>query len=131
MHNGQALALLRIQIGFGMGITRIILAMKESGAIKDDDRAPVLYVAPMGVNARVEAVKIVSQLRAKGVYAECDICARSLKAQMKYADKIGAKYTLILGDSELESGKAQLKCMANSTQEEISLDNVVDIILSK
>ena len=118
-------------IGFGMGLTRIILAMKESGAIKENENAPVLYVAPMGVNARVEAVKIVSQLRARGIYAECDICARSLKAQMKYADKIGAKYTLILGDSELESGNAQLKCMANSTQEEISLNNVVDVILSK
>ncbi len=118
-------------IGFGMGLTRIILAMKESGAIKENENAPVLYVAPMGVNARAEAIKIVSKLRARGVYAECDICARSLKAQMKYADKIGAKYTLILGDSELESGKAQLKSMANSTQEEISLENVVDIILSK
>ena len=76
-------------------------------------------------------MQIVSTLRNKGVYAECDICARSLKAQMKYADKIGAEYTLILGDSELESGKAQLKCMAQSTQEEIEIDNIVDIILNK
>ena len=118
-------------IGFGMGLTRIILAMKESGAITDEAPKPVLYIAPMGDNAKAVAVKYVTQLRNKGVYAECDICARSLKAQMKYADKIGAHYTLIIGDSELESGKAQLKDMTNSTQEEIEIDNIVDIILKK
>ncbi len=85
----------------------------------------------MGDNAKAVAVKYVSQLRNKGIYAECDICARSLKAQMKYADKIGAHYTLIIGDSELESGKAQLKDMTSSTQEEIEINNIVDIILKK
>jgi histidyl-tRNA synthetase len=50
---------------------------------------------------------------------------------MKYADKIGAKYTLILGDSELESGKAQLKNMAESSQEEIEINNICEIIMSK
>jgi histidyl-tRNA synthetase len=118
-------------IGFGMGLTRIILAMQASGADKVDEPKPVLYIAPMGTSARAKALEIVSKLRSKGVYAECDICARSLKAQMKYADKIGAEYTLILGDSELEGGKAQLKCMAQSTQEEIEINNIVDIILSK
>ena len=118
-------------IGFGMGLTRIILAMQASGADVVQEPKPVLYIAPMGTSARARALEIVSKLRSKGVYAECDICARSLKAQMKYADKIGAEYTLILGDSELESGKAQLKCMAQSTQEEIEINNIVDIILSK
>ena len=73
---------------------------------------PVLYIAPMGAAARAKALSIVSALRARGYYAECDISARSLKAQMKYADKLGARYTLIIGDSELESGRAQLKDMA-------------------
>ncbi|MBQ4509325.1 MAG: histidine--tRNA ligase, partial [Clostridia bacterium] len=118
-------------IGFGMGLTRIILAMKESGALIPEAPKPVLYIAPMGDNARATAIKYVAELRNKGIYAECDICARSLKAQMKYADKIGAHYTLIIGDSELESGKAQLKDMTNSTQEEIEISNIVDIILKK
>ena len=82
----------------------------------------------MGAAARAKALYIVGALRARGFYAECDISARSLKAQMKYADKLGARYTLIIGDSELESGRAQLKDMANSTQTEIEIDNVVDII---
>ena len=85
----------------------------------------------MGKEARTKALEIVSKLRACGIYAECDICARSLKAQMKYADKIGAKYTLILGDSELESGKAQLKNMQESSQEEIEINNICDIIACK
>lgn len=115
-------------IGFGMGLTRIILAMQESGVGQIEENKPVLYIAPMGNEARAKALSIVSSLRSRGYYAECDISARSLKAQMKYADKIGARYTLILGDSELESGKAQLKNMENSTQEEIEIDNVCNII---
>lgn len=118
-------------IGFGMGITRLILAMEASGAADVCEKVPMLYIAPMGKDARKKALEIVSSLRNKGVYAECDISARSLKAQMKYADKIGAKYTLILGDSELEGGKAQLKNMAESSQEEIDLSQICEIILSK
>lgn len=115
-------------IGFGMGLTRIILAMQESGAAQIEEDKPVLYIAPMGTDARAKAMKIVSDLRARGYYAECDISARSLKAQMKYADKIGARYTLIIGDSELESGKAQLKDMESSTQQEIMIDDICNII---
>ena len=118
-------------IGFGMGITRIILAMKESGALDIEAPKPLLYIAPMGTPARIKAMEIVSSLRNIGIYAECDICARSLKAQMKYADKIGARYTLIIGDSELESGRAQLKCMESSTQEEIEIDKIISIMENK
>jgi histidyl-tRNA synthetase len=111
-------------IGFGMGLTRIILAMKESGVGQIGENKPVLYVAPLGTGAVSKALAIVNKLRLDGIYAECDISARSLKAQMKYADKLGAKYTLIIGDSELESGKAQLKNMEKSEQREIEIDNI-------
>ena len=111
-------------IGFGMGLTRIILAMKESGAADLEENRPLLYVAPLGKNAVAKALSIVTTLRSQGIYAECDISARSLKAQMKYADKLGAKYTLIIGDSELECGKAQLKSMETSEQREIEIDNI-------
>jgi histidyl-tRNA synthetase len=111
-------------IGFGMGLTRIILAMQESGVGQIEENKPVLYVAPLGTGAVSKALAIVNKLRSDGIYAECDISARSLKAQMKYADKLGAKYTLIIGDSELESGKAQLKNMEKSEQREIEIDNI-------
>ncbi len=110
-------------IGFAMGITRLKLAMEASGVQVPDADRPLLYIAPMGEAAGVRAMQITEALRAEGLYAEYDIVGRSLKAQMKYADKIGANYTLILGDSELAEGKAQLKDMRNSTQTEIDLND--------
>ena len=110
--------------GFAMGITRLILAMEASGVTVEKSEGPLLYIAPLGESARVKALSIVSALRKKGVYADCDIVGRSLKAQMKYADKIGAKFTLMLGDSEIESGKANIKNMKDSTQTEITLDEI-------
>lgn len=110
-------------IGFAMGISRLILAMQASGVIIEDEGTPELYIAPMGEKATGKALVITENLRNKGIYAECDNTGRSLKAQMKYADKIGAKYTLIIGDSEIESGKAQLKCMSDSSQREVEIDN--------
>ena len=114
--------------GFAMGITRLILAMEASGVKIEKPEGPLLYIAPLGEGARVKAMSIVSALRKKGLAVDCDIVGRSLKAQMKYADKIGAKYTLMLGDSEIEAGKANIKCMADSTQTEITLDGIEEFL---
>ncbi len=110
-------------IGFGMGITRLILAMKEKGLDNIAIPKPRLYIAALGEGAMVKAAEISERLRRAGAYVECDIVGRSLKAQMKYADKIGAEYTLIIGDSEIEAGKAQLRNMKNGEQEEVLLDS--------
>ena len=108
-------------IGFGMGLTRVLLAMKEAGVDPVSRAVPRLYVAALGASAQVKALGIVERLRREGVYAECDLVGRSLKAQMKYADKIGAEYTLLLGDTELAEGRAMLRCMADGTQREVTL----------
>ena len=110
-------------IGFGMGLTRIILAMKEQGL--DVIAAPPvsLYVAALGERAMVKALEITERQRRDGKICECDIVGRSLKAQMKYANKIGAQYTLIIGDSEIDAGRAQLRNMQDGTQTEVELDN--------
>ncbi len=120
-------------IGFGMGLTRIILALKAQGEkgniVLPENERPVLYIASMGQNAVGYAMKTVNELREKGLYAECDVVSRSLKAQMKYADKIGAKYVLVVGDSELESGKAILKNMNDKEDnKEVELDSVINLI---
>ena len=112
-------------IGFAMGLTRIILAMKELGLDKLEEKKPKLYVAALGARAQIKALSIVERLRREGEYAECDIVGRSLKAQMKYANKIGAAYTLIIGDSEIDAGKAQLRNMENGEQTEVALDSFV------
>ncbi len=109
-------------IGFGMGITRLILAMKELGLDKNIEvKKPVLYIAALGERAGVEALSITERLRRAGKYAECDILGRSLKAQMKYANKLGAQYTLIIGDNEIDAGVAQLRNMSDGTQVEVEL----------
>ena len=118
-------------IGFGMGITRLILAMKQDGVEIPALAVPELYIASMGPKAAVEAARIVTDLRASGVNAECDIMSRSLKAQMKYADKIAARFVLILGDAELESGRAVIREMASSEQTEIALDAVAAYLAEK
>ncbi len=111
-------------IGFAMGITRIILAMEAQGITVPAQSGMKLYIASLGTAAQTAAVGIVKKLRDRGIYAECDLVGRSLKAQMKYADKVGAEYTLIVGDSELESGKAVLKHMTDSTQTEIEIADI-------
>ena len=110
-------------IGFGMGITRLILAMREAGLDNIEGAKPKLYIAAMGESAMLKALSIAERLREEGVYAECDVVGRSLKAQMKYANKISAEYTLIVGDSEIESGKAQLRNMQSGEQTEVELDS--------
>jgi histidyl-tRNA synthetase len=85
----------------------------------------VLYIAALGEAAMVKALGITERLRREGRYVECDVVGRSLKAQMKYANKIGAEYTLIIGESEVECGKAQLRNMKTGEQTEVSLDSFV------
>ncbi len=114
--------------GFAMGITRLILAMEQNNAEIPQRTAPALYIASMGQAAQIKAQAIVWALRQKGIYAECDVVGRSLKAQMKYADKTGAEKVLIIGDSELESGRAMLRDMTGNigenTQTEIEIEEI-------
>ena len=84
----------------------------------------------MGAAASIKATSLCTALRDYGFEAQTDVCGRGLKAQMKYADKIGAAFHLVLGDNELESGKATLKNMASGDTKEISLDNICDELIT-
>ncbi len=109
-------------IGFAMGITRLIEAMAQSGVPQLPPEHPLIYIASVGKTAALRALAIVQRLRAEGIWAECDIVGRSLKAQMKYADKTGAVYTLVLGDEEVEKGVGILKNMSSGEQTSVSLN---------
>ncbi len=109
-------------LGFGMGLERLQLLMEAQDLPFPAPETCNLYIASMGDNALQTAAQIVSALRQEGVYAEFDVVGRSVKAQMKYANKIGAKFTMVLGDSELETGKAMLKNMETGEQQEMALD---------
>lgn len=108
-------------IGFGMGITRVILAMQQEGISAPAPEAPTLYIAALGERAATEAMAITERLRREGKFAECDVVGRSLKAQMKYANKLNAAYTLIIGDAEVESGRAEIRDMRDGTQRTVEL----------
>ncbi len=113
-------------LGFAMGTGRLLMVMQAQGIEIPAPPTCDIYVAPMGENASFEAAAIVADLRASGVSAQTDVVGRSLKAQMKYADKIGAKYTMVLGDDELNSKTAKLKNMATGETTEAGLDGFAD-----
>ena len=118
-------------VGFGIGIERIILELDNEGIELNPPTPVALYVGILGKSARAKAYKLVTALRNKGLVVETDYLDRSVKAQMKYANKIGARYTVILGDDELAEGKAALKNMGDGGQEVIELEKLPEYILAK
>ena len=108
-------------LGFGMGLERLLLLMENQGLPFPEPEKCNLYIASMGDAALVKAAEIAGALRREGIFTEFDVVGRSVKAQMKYANKIGAKFTVVIGDSELESGIVKLKNMSDGEENEIKL----------
>ena len=109
-------------LGFAMGLERLLMVMDAQGVeIPEDDKC-ALYIATMGDDAKVKAFELLKRVRECGLIAETDVVGRGLRAQMKYADKIGAKYSLVLGDNELAENKAKVKNMESGEQTEFALD---------
>lgn len=116
-------------IGFGMGIERLIMVMEGCGLSLGKDETPLIYIAPIGTERYAEALRLVHNLRKSGISADTDYMDRSLKAQMKYADKIGYPFVLVLGENEAKEGKAVLKDMRNKDgSREIRLADLTDIL---
>ena len=113
-------------LGFAMGIERLMMVLSAQNAELPEAPTCDLFIATLGDNAVLKASALCYELRDEGYKAQTDICGRGLKAQMKYADKIGAKFTLVLGDNEVESGKATLKNMSTSETHEIALSEIVE-----
>lgn len=109
-------------LGFAMGLERLILTMESQNIKFDEDLGCSLYIAPMDETAVLMAMSIAKEIRSGGFQVEFDTVGRSLKAQMKYSDKIGAEFTLVLGDNEINSKSAMLKNMKTGEQIEIKLD---------
>jgi histidyl-tRNA synthetase len=109
-------------LGFAMGLERLLMVMDAQGITIPDDDKCALYIATMGDDAKVKAFELLRRVRECGLIAETDVVGRGLRAQMKYADKIGAKYSLVLGDNELSDNKAKVKNMETGEQTELALD---------
>ena len=108
-------------LGFGLGLDRIMMALEEKKTEFPGPTRCEVFIASMGDAALQKAFMLVNELHRCGVPADFDQCGRGLKAQMKYAGKIGAKYTVVLGDNELETGRAEIKDMDSGEKEPISL----------
>ena len=115
-------------LGFGMGIERLLMIMDAENAAIPDATVADIYIAPMGSVAALTASALCRKLRDEGFVALTDITGRGLKAQMKYADKIGAAFTVVLGDDELANGKAKIKNMKTGEQTEFSFDSICDTV---
>lgn len=113
-------------VGFGMGIERIIYFLDKENVSLPSEAPVELYVGILGKEARAEAYKIVNALRSSGVIAETDYMDRSVKAQMKYANKLGAKHTVIIGSEELEKNLVNIKNMEDGSQFEAALDKITE-----
>ena len=116
-------------VGFGLGIERLIMLMEANDVKFPEESRPEVFIAVMGEAAKSFGLKLCRELRQKGVIAEMDTLSRNIKGQFKYADRLGAKYTLVIGEDELKKGVVSLKDMAKSEQREIKIENIYEEII--
>ena len=116
-------------IGFAIGMERLVTIM-DTGTGKDVP-APVFFLVGLGERAGKKTMIWVNELRRSGIWVEMDYGSKGLKAQMKRADRLGAKMTLIVGDNELTSGKGILRDMKTKEQKEVDLDSLVETLKEK
>lgn len=108
-------------IGYGLGLERLLMVMEADGCEIPEPRTCDIYIGSMGDDENVKALELCSALRREGFYALCDTMDRSVKAQMKYANKIGAAFSCILGSQELEKGSVGVKQMDTGEQTAVAL----------
>jgi len=116
--------------GFGMGVERILMIQDMMGAAPAAERVVDAFLAALP-DGRLEALKLLRALREAGVRADMDHAARSLKAQFKHADRLGARFALIVGGDELARGAVRLRDMARSAETEVPISDAVGLIKSQ
>lgn len=112
-------------LGFGMGLERLKSVMDAQNCPYPDEEKPDLFIVAMGEKAVLKAVEIAKDMRDEGFSVLYDLNGRSLRAQMKYADKLGAKFNVVIGDNEVDNGTAKLKNMATGDTKDINLTTFV------
>jgi len=115
-------------IGFAVGIERIVLNMKQQGMIPPTPSAQRVFVAYLGDEAKAEAVKLTAELRRGGIAVICNLGDRSLKAQLRQANALGAAYALIIGEDEVREGTAVLRNMKKGEQRKVPTHEVLGLL---
>lgn len=113
-------------VGFGLGIERLLLTMEANGIEIPQPEPADVFIAVMGDDAKKYGLSLIRKLRQEGMKAEMDLLARNLKGQFKYADRLNAKYTVVIGDNELNEGKLAIKTMATSEQRVVDIENIIE-----
>ena len=111
-------------VGFGLGLERLLLVLENTNGLKAEEERVDYYLAPLGDSAKALCRNLAYTLRRNGVSAETDLMDRSVKAQMKYANKIGAKYVVVIGDDEISKGVVSVKNMADGSTEERTIESL-------
>ena len=115
-------------IGFGLGVDRALLAAEAEGVINENSFVSDLFIIPLGDAAKEMAMKIASQLRNAGKSIEIAFGDRALKGAMKGADKSGARYVIVLGESEISSAMVELKEMKTGATSSVKIDSLISAI---
>lgn len=118
-------------IGFAMGLERLLLLLSEKESFDVKPSNPQIMLVPVDDEARIEAYKLLNELRKNNIPSEIDVNERSVKAQMKYANKLNAQYTAVLGEDEIKSKTMKLKCMENGEITEMSFSDLVKYMEEK
>lgn len=113
-------------VGFGLGKERLLMLMEANGVEIPKPSDCDVFIATMGEAAKLYGQKLLFNLRRNGIKCQIDDLQRNFKGQFKYADRLGAKYAVVIGDSELETGVATLKDMEKGEQSEVKFDDLID-----
>lgn len=113
-------------VGFGLGKERLLMLMEANGVEIPRPSDCDVFIATMGEAAKLYGQKLLFNLRRNGIKCQIDDLQRNFKGQFKYADRLGAKYAVVIGDNELETGVATLKDMEKGEQSEVKFDNLID-----
>ena len=111
-------------VGFGLGIERLLITMEESGIEIPEPEGADAFIAFIGDAGKKKGLGLMRQLRKEGLHIEMDDMARNMKGQFKLADRLGSKYTIVIGDDEIANGKAVVKTMATSEQQEVPFEEI-------
>ena len=118
-------------VGFAAGIERLLIVMEQTGVVIPAPERPTVYLAGMDNECRKKAFELAASLRSVGVFAEIDHMERSVKAQFKYADKLGTKYVAVIGGNELAEGVMNVKNMSSGESEKVGFDQAIAYFSSK
>ena len=118
-------------VGFGLGIERLLLLMENLGVEIPEPDAVDAFIAVMGDEAKAWGLKLLRELRQKGLKVQMDTLARNVKGQFKYANRLGARYTVVIGDDEIKAGVVSLKEMATSEQREVKMEDLAGELIKR